>query len=47
MRQHGGHAGVEAIAVVERQVPDAHAGHIHERIELAGGEAPDGITQLA
>jgi hypothetical protein len=38
---------VEAVAVVERAMPHEHARNVHERVQRAGGEAPDGVAQLA
>jgi hypothetical protein len=39
-------AGSQPLALHDRPVADQHAGHVHERVQLPRGEAPDRIVQL-
>ena len=46
MRQDRGHPGAQPLALVERAVPDQHAGDVDERVALARGKAADRVAQL-
>jgi hypothetical protein len=42
-----GHAGADVVALDQRRVPDPDAGHVRDRVLIAGRQRADGDTEVA